>query len=120
MLAEIEKAVPSRPRQTFSALLENVWAALTSDTLRPYIPLWLELAAVASRNTQPHRDVAAQIVDGYLEWVTSRLDTEHGEARIASASLFLVTIEGLYLLKGLGHQGVVDAAKSLLIELTKK
>ena len=57
-------------------LLDQVWTALASETLQSYMPLWLDLASGAARGLQPHRDVAGEIADGFLAWVTIRLQPE--------------------------------------------
>ena len=110
MTVQLDDAIPIRPRMPFSVLLEQVWKALASKSLQPFMPLWLDLASGAARGLQPHRDVAGEIADGFLDWVAIRLQPESDGKPSASAQLFLAAIEGMYLLKALGRGAIADAA----------
>jgi AcrR family transcriptional regulator len=110
MIARLDSAIPAGPRRSFPVLLEQVWRALASQKLRPFMPLWLDIASAAARGLQPHRDVAGEIADGFRDWVAARLHVEgNGEAG-SSAPLFLAAIEGMYLLKAIGRGGFADSA----------
>jgi AcrR family transcriptional regulator len=109
MTVQLDGAIPVEPRRPFPELLEQVWAALASESLQPFMPLWLELASGAARGLQPHRDVAGEIADGFLTWVTIRLQPESGEPSLL-APLFLASIEGMYLLQAIGRGAIADAA----------
>src|ERR1700679_1507390 len=92
MVAELDGAIPVEPRRSFAVLLEQVWAAMASESLQPYMPLWLHLASGAARGLQPHRDVAGAIADGFLAWVTIRLQPESDGDPASLAPLFLASI----------------------------
>src|ERR1700685_963097 len=97
MTVQLDHVIPIEPRMPFSELLEQVSKALASKSLQPFMPLWLDLASGAARGLQPHRDVAGEIADGFLDWVADRLPPErNGDP--SSAPLFLVAFEGMYLL----------------------
>ena len=84
---------------------------MASDSLRPFMPLWLDLAAGAARGLQPHRDIAGEIADGFLAWVAARLSPEgEGEERPSLAPLFLASIEGMYLLEAIGRGALADSS----------
>jgi AcrR family transcriptional regulator len=110
MIVQLDRAIPVEPRRPFSVLLEQVWAALTSENLQPFMPLWLDLASGAARGLQPHRDIAGGIADGFLAWVTIRLQAEDDREPHSSAPLFLASIEGMYLLKAIGRGAFADSA----------
>jgi AcrR family transcriptional regulator len=110
MIAQLDTAIPIQPRRPFPVLLEQVWAALASESLQPFMPLWLDLASGAARGLQPHRDIAGAIADGFLAWVTVRLERESDGEPSLSAPLFLTSIEGMYLLKAIGRGAIADAA----------
>ena len=114
MIVQLDGAISAQPRRPFAALLEQVWAALASESLRPFMPLWLDLASGAARGLQPHRDVAGDIADGFLAWVTVRLLPEGDGEPAPLAPLFLVSIEGMYLLTAVGRGGLADAALNAL------
>jgi AcrR family transcriptional regulator len=106
MIAQLDRAIPAEPRRPFPVLLRQVWAALSSESLRPFMPLWLDLASGAARGLQPHRDVAGEIADGFLAWVTIRLQPDNDR----EPPLFLASIEGMYLLEAIGRGGLADSA----------
>jgi AcrR family transcriptional regulator len=114
MIAQLDHAIPVGSRRTFSVLLEQVWTALASDSLRPFVPLWLDLASAAARGLQPHRDIAGEIADGFHDWVAVRLHAKGDVEAASSARLFLAAIEGMYLLTAIGRE---EFAHSALIEL---
>ncbi len=119
MIARLDDAIPAEPRKPFPALLEQVWAAMASESLRPFMPLWLELASGASRGLQPHHDVSGRIMDGFLTWVTVRLRPEDDGEPAQLAPLFLASIEGLYLLEAIGRSALADSAVTELVSLTQ-
>jgi AcrR family transcriptional regulator len=116
LLRELEDAIPMGPPLPFAVLLEQVWAVLGSERLKPYMKVWLDLASGAARDLQPHRNVAGAISDGYLAWVASRLEPASEGAPPLSAALFLAAIEGMYLLTAIGRPALAAAA---MIELSK-
>jgi AcrR family transcriptional regulator len=112
MTVQLDGAVPVAPRRPFAVLLQEVWTAMASDSLRSFMPLWLDLAAGAARGLQPHLDIAGEIADGFLAWVTVRLEPEDDPP----APLFLASIEGMYLLTAIGRG---DLAHSTAAELVR-
>jgi AcrR family transcriptional regulator len=110
MIAQLDEAIPAAPRWPFPELLEQVWVAMASESLTPFMPLWLDLAAGAARGLQPHRDVAGEIADGFLAWVTDRLQPQSDGEPSSLAPLFLTSIEGMYLLTAIGRGAIADSA----------
>ena len=119
MIVQLDDAIPVEPRRPFSDLLEQVWAAMDAESLQSFMPLWLELASGAARGLQPHRDVAGKIADGFLAWVRMRLQPGDDGEPSSLAALFLVAIEGMYLLKAAGRGGLPDLAASELASRTR-
>lgn len=109
---ELERAADAGPLP-FADLLAELWASVRSDALRPYMRLWIELAAAASRGEEPHRAVAGTIADGFLDWVAGRLRVEHEADRRATAALLLATVDGLALLDAVGRGALADDAARL-------
>jgi hypothetical protein len=96
LLAEILNRIATR-------MIAQLDAAIPCESLQPFMPLWLDLASGAARGLQPHRDIAGGIADGFLAWVTIRLQPESDGAPPAFAPLFLTSIEGMYSLKAIGQ-----------------
>jgi hypothetical protein len=76
--------------------------------------VWLDLAAGAARGVQPHLNIAGEIADGFLAWVTSRLEGKSESGQAGSAALFMTSIEGMYLLKAIGCGAIADSAMTEL------
>ncbi|MBV8683175.1 MAG: TetR/AcrR family transcriptional regulator [Caulobacteraceae bacterium] len=115
MIAQLDRAIPAEPRRSFAVLLQQAWAELASDSLRAFMPLWLELASGAARGLQPHRDVAGKIMDGFLAWTTIRLQPEGDGDPARLAPLFLASIEGMYLLTAVGRGDLAEATAQELV-----
>lgn len=113
MLTQFDKAVPGEPR-AFRILLTEVRAILTSDNIKPFMHLWLDLASGAARGLQPHLHVAGEIADGFLAWVTSRLMVEARGNQATSAALFMACIEGMSILEAIGRPSIADSASAEL------
>jgi AcrR family transcriptional regulator len=116
LLSELEDAIPIEAPRPFGILLEQVWAVLGSESLGPYMNIWLDLASGAARGLQPHRSVAGAIVDGYLAWVTSRLEPQGHGAPALPAALFLAAVQGIYSLTAIGRPAIANAARIGLSE----
>ena len=117
LIAQLDGGIPVEPRRPFSVLLEQVWAALGSESLQPFMHLWLDIASGAARGLQPHRDVAGEIADGFLAWATVRLERESDGEPSLAAPLFLTSIEGMWLLKAVGRVAIADLA---VVELASR
>ena len=113
MLTQFDEAVPGEPR-AFRILLAEVQAILSSDNIKPFMHLWLDLASGAARGIQPHLHVAGEIADGFLAWVTSRLKVEAHGNPATSAALFMACIEGMSLLEAVGRPSIADFASTEL------
>ena len=120
MTAQLDEAVPiGRPR-SFPVLLEEVWAALGSEGVKPFMHLWLDLASGAARGRQPHLTIAGAIADGFLAWVAGRLEDQRGADHSLSAALFLASIEGMHLLEAIGRRSIADSAVAELSARSKR
>lgn len=108
----LDEAGSDEAAKPFHALLAEVWAAVRGPALRPYMRLWLELAASAARGEEPHCTIAGRIADGFLAWAAARLLVEHEADRGPAAALLLATVDGLALLDAVGRGGAASAAVS--------
>jgi AcrR family transcriptional regulator len=94
----------------FHALLPQLAGMLKHPDIRPYLKLWLELAALAAGEGDTYRPIARSICDGFFDWITATIKVEREADRIPLASLALATIEGLVLLDALDMDAKIDAA----------
>lgn len=93
-----------------ASLLHVLAGMLQDPQVRPFLRLWLELAALAAGGEEPHRAVARKICDDFYRWIAATLKVEHEKDRLPTASLALATLEGLVLLDALGMQDNIAAA----------
>lgn len=110
LLKDLETAIPIEPPRSYAILLEEVWAVLGSASHRPFLNIWLDLAAGAARGMQPHLKVAGSIADLYLDWVTVRLVPEANDVPSHGAPLLFATIQGMNLLNAIGRPAIASAA----------
>jgi AcrR family transcriptional regulator len=85
--------------------------------MKPYLQIWLELAARSGRSEEPFRAVAGAISDGFLQWTASRLRMERGRERqrMNHAASLLCLVEAVVLFDAMGREAIGDqAAVSLL------
>lgn len=115
MIVQLNGAIPAEPRLSFPVLLERVWSALASEGLRPFMPLWLDLASGAARGLQPHREVAGRILDGFIAWTALRLQMDSEGDPASLTAMFMASIEGIYLLEAVGRGSIADTARLELV-----
>ncbi|QHL90588.1 TetR family transcriptional regulator [Sphingomonas changnyeongensis] len=109
LTAILAAALPPGTRLGWAALLGAVWAGMADPALRPFMHLWLDLAAGAARGTEPQRRIAGAIADLFAAWLDERLDLPEGESTPAAHHL-LAVIEGAMLLDALGRPALAEAA----------
>lgn len=82
--------------------------------IRPYLRLWLELAASAAGGSESHREIANRIFQDYFNWVAASLVVEREDDRIPLASLVVATVEGFVLMDAFGAAAyIANALKGL-------
>ncbi len=108
-LARLLEKELSKPRK-YEKLLPAVCELVSSPDLRPYMQLWLEAAARASREEEPYRQITGAIFDGFLDWVGARLEVERESDRAGQAALLLATVEGIEVLNAIGREQAVALA----------
>lgn len=119
MTTQLDAIIPIAPSRPFSLLVEQVWSAMKSESLQPFMHVWLDLASGAARNLQPQREIAGEIIDGFLVWARGRLQPDADGEPSSSAPLFLAAVEGMYLLRAIGRDILADAAVKSLVSLSR-
>ena len=95
----LEASLPMGMKLAPEALLKETTGLVTDARTKPFFRLWTELVAAAARNEAPYKLIVANIAEGFLGWIESRLDVETDEARRATAAMILAMIDGLALLE---------------------
>jgi AcrR family transcriptional regulator len=94
----------------FHALLPYLAGMLKDPHIRPYLRLWLELAALAADEEGTYATIARHICDDFLSWIAAALMVEREADRIPMAALTMATIEGFVLLDTLNYDSLVVSA----------
>jgi AcrR family transcriptional regulator len=100
LIAGLQNIQPGRMSQ--QQLIQFLAELIGSPEITPYTNLWLELTAVAIREGEPYRSVAAQIADTFLDWIKLSLNAKDTPKRDESAAFVLAVVEGLVLLNAVG------------------
>jgi hypothetical protein len=83
---------------------------LKSPEIRPYLKLWLELAAYATGQNSFYRDTARQLCESFYHWVAASIAVRYEKDRAAVASLAFATMEGFVLLDAIGLDSHINTA----------
>jgi AcrR family transcriptional regulator len=110
MALVLDSSVPTAPKRSFEVLLREIRLAMQGPVLRPYMRLWLEIAARAARNEPPYHRVAGIIADGFAGWIAARLDA----VSTRECALLLAAVEGLAVLDGADRAGLADLAAGVI------
>lgn len=94
----------------FEQLLPYLAQMIKMPLMRPYLRLWLELAASAAGGEEYCHPIARQICDNLLDWVSSALKVDREEERKSLAAFAFATIEGFVLLDLLGADSLITCA----------
>ena len=110
MTARMDAALPPGVRLPFGELLVALRQGLKGPELAPFMSLWVELAAGATRGAQPHLAVSGAVASGFLAWVEGHLAPPEGQDGRELAALLLAAIDGMMLLDAVGLGEACDAA----------
>ncbi len=91
-------------------LLPRLAGMLHDPQVRPYLRLWLELAAASAGGDEPCRAVARRIGDIFLAWISAALAVEREEDRAPTAALAFATTEGLVVLDAVDSGALIPLA----------
>ncbi|TKW80441.1 MAG: TetR family transcriptional regulator [Bradyrhizobium icense] len=109
-------AMPETMKVSPAELIAETARLVSSDTVKPYMLLWIELIAAAARGEQPHVDISRQIAAGFLDWIERRLDVTPSETR-TTAAMILALVDGLAVLETCSDQKLMRQAAARIGDL---
>lgn len=92
------------------SLLPYLVGMLGDPVIRPFLRLWLELAALSAAGDETYRGIARQIGDGFYQWVASALKVETEAERAPMAALAFAITEGCVFLDAIDERSVIIGA----------
>lgn len=93
----------------FERLLPHLVGTMKDPAIRPYLRLWLEVAAL-SAGEETYHPITSQLCAGFLDWIASALHVAQEEDRIPMAALAFATIEGFVVLDALNQSSLIAQA----------
>ncbi|MFN3231125.1 MAG: TetR/AcrR family transcriptional regulator [Alphaproteobacteria bacterium] len=110
MAAKLGLVLPGTDPVSSGELFTKAAAATGSKAMRPYMQLWIEIAARAGQDEEPFNTISSMIADGFLAWIESRLDLKDDAERKTQAAMILTMVDGLALLRTFADETVVARA----------
>jgi AcrR family transcriptional regulator len=104
----------------FQTLLPHLVGMMQDPVMRPFLRLWLELAALSAAGEEPYRAIARQIGDGFYQWLASALQVEEEEERASMAALAFAAIEGFVFLDAIDEGPIIASALEGIGRLTPR
>lgn len=112
LTALLEQGAASTPMPA-DRLRSRLQSVLFSEPVRPYMRLWLEVVALASRNDPFYRKVGERIGRAFHAWVLSQIKSATPAQAEQEAAQLLVVLEGTLLLSSVGLEDLCKRAYSL-------
>ncbi|MCM3004801.1 TetR/AcrR family transcriptional regulator [Priestia koreensis] len=91
---EIEKT-------SFSSVVTYLYRMMKEPEVSPYMKLWLELIAMASKKEDPFYSIAREICNSFYEFYRDVIQIENGLSKEQMTALALVVVEGIALLEAM-------------------
>ena len=113
----LNDAVPSRGHMTLAGVFEEVTQLSSAPDLQPFMSIWIEAIAAASRGTEPYKTAATDIASGFLDWIETRLPPTHDAP--AKAAMLLTLIEGLAVMQACTSEEIQVTAGLSIFEILK-
>ena len=110
----LDQALPLGKQRAASDLFHDIAVLTKRSDLHPFMTIWIEAIASVARDTEPHRTIARQIADGFLDWIESRLP--EGSKRRSDAAMVLTMIEGLTVILLCTDEATYESALSSLLQ----
>lgn len=106
-LASTTKGVRIPPQN----MVGHTAAAMAGPAGKPYVQLWLEIAARAGRGDPAYTEIAVTIGEFWTDWIVRSVHFPAGVAPRNAAAMMLAIVNGITLLD-LSTPSVAEAARS--------
>ncbi|ATE63500.1 TetR family transcriptional regulator [Rhizorhabdus dicambivorans] len=92
-------------------MVGHTLALMAKPEARPFVELWFEVAARATRGDALHARAASKIAEGWTDWIVRSVHFPAGTASRSAAAMMLAIVNGLALLESTAPS-VAAAARS--------
>lgn len=106
-----QQAASLGPRESAGHFLADMLRAGIEPETAPFLRVWVEVIVRAAHGETPYREVAAQTVAAWLDWIDTRLLPSPDNN--AKARAILSIMEGVTILE-MARPGTTEAARGLL------
>lgn len=101
-------------RRSPDELLKMAWPVFTKKSADRIFPLFLEVVGLSAAKVEPYDRVSKSILDGWIRWLSDRIDAPTERDRRRGALSVIARIDGLLLLRhGHGVGAADEAARAL-------
>lgn len=95
-------------------LLKMAWPVLTNRSADRIFALFLEVVGLSAAKVEPYEQISKSILDGWIRWLSDRIDAPTERDRRRGALAVIAQIDGLLLLRhGHGAGAADEAARAL-------
>lgn len=99
----------STAQMPFEKLLPHLVDMMHHPMIRPYLRVWLDLAALSATETFYH-PITSQICAIFVDWIASALHVEHEDERPPMAAFALTMLEGFVVLDAFDQAALITQA----------
>ena len=101
-------------RRSPDELLKMAWPVLTKKSADQIFALFLEVVGLSAAKVEPYDRISRLILDGWIRWLSDRIDARTERDRRRGALGVIARIDGLLLLRhGHGVGAANEAARAL-------
>ena len=101
-------------RRSPDELLKMAWPVLTKKSADQIFALFLEVVGLSAAKVDPYDRISKSILDGWIRWLSDRIDSSAERDRRRGALGVIARIDGLLLLRhGHGVAAADEAARAL-------
>lgn len=109
---------PHNAPRSMAEVFVDITELSRSPDIQPFMSVWLETIAEATRGQEPFRSAATQIGAGFLAWIEAHLP--ESKDRSAKAALVLTMIEGAAVMNACADERTQESANRLIVSTLKK
>ncbi len=102
----------------FNQLVPHLYKLIKNPVVKPYIQLWLELIARASKKEEPYHSIAKQIGDSFIHYCSELIQADDKEKEKLAPLTFII-IEGIAMLDAIDFESNIEKALDGLSDFKK-